>query len=271
MTKRDQNQLSWRDQEDLELYAAQLRDLSAHGQSYEPMGSGDSEVPSFPGSMRSFSAGSESALSRSIYLRLRRASDIYGPTETILLALHDPAAVMCDGKSSLTEEENERAKADPSFRTREKLDVGRRLAVYPCTWTADEARRWHHAKQGRTLGDSLARALKAFLSGIRKGGRQEIQPLERIAEHVALDGSRPVEILARMVADKRKARGAEAKAWAGMDDEAAVLIAASVRAWNEAGDWDAVVVDAENPPRPHREPSGRRARMMLTDVLTGAA
>lgn len=252
MAQDKKSRLQWNDQEDLEFYARQLRDLSAHAQSYDPPGS-DSEVPSFPSWFRSFASGSESALARGIYLRLGRAAKIARCAPTILLALHDPAAVLCDGKTSLSEEEAERIKSDPSFRVREQLDVGRRLAVYPCTPIADEARRWRDEALGRQASEQMGRALRIFTSGIRKGGRAYIDPTEKISKVMTLNGRRPVEILAEMADAKRRARGADAIRWAEIDAEAVELVTVSVIAWNEAG--------------PHRPPRGQRAPRMNTDKI----
>jgi hypothetical protein len=245
--------LRGRDSEDLAMYAQKFRALATKAQSLEAQSQG-SEEPTTPKWCTSFSQGSESALARGIWTRLSAASEFYKPAETVLLALHDPAAILYEGKTSLTEEELARAREDPNFKVRGKLDSGARLAVYPCTWTADEARLWRDQALDRRACDQMAKALASFHAGKRKGGRVRIDPLEKNAPFVTLDGRRPVDLIANMAAAKQRARGAEALLWARMDEEALLLVEASIRAWNETPS--------------HRAKGGARPR---TDRLSRAA
>lgn len=238
--QRNPSTLSQRDEDDLIWYAQQLCYLSIHACGTE-LGSSGGEPPTTPRWMKSFAAESEPALARSIWWRLQCASAQYKPAATVLLALHDPAAIVCDGKTSLTDEELERVKRDPTFRVREKLDVGRRLAVYPCTWTADEARRWRDEAPGRIAADQMARGLSTFIRGKRKGGRQPVHPLDGLAQYLALNGERPIARLGLIAEEKRRAKGEVSATWREIDVEATVLIEASVRAWNDEPDHRAKV------------------------------
>jgi hypothetical protein len=245
-------ELSLRDREDLEWYAAELASLALHGQSLEPPSTGGDE-PTTPRWLRSFARTSDSALARAIWTRLVAATDLFAPAAIVLLALHDPAAVMLDGATSMTDEEADRARRDPTFRVRERLDVGRRLAVYPCTWSADEARRWAETRRDRADLDHLVGALQRLTGERRKPGPKRVDPLEHIAPHVVLRGKRARDALAQMVDAKRHARGEAAAAWSAMDAEAVALVGAASAAWNAQVD--------------HR---ARRPRME-TDVIRGAA
>ncbi len=229
------DQLHWRDSEDLALYARELRSLASRSQSFEPMGSPTYETPSFPSHYDSFSGKSSNAMARLIHARLVAASEFYAPAAVVLLALHDPASLLCDGKTSLTEEEADRCRRDPTFRVREQLDVGRRLGVYPCTWSADEARRWKHSKHERMACQKLGEALRGAcgVTAKVKGGQS---PWERVAPLLTLDGRRPAELLSLIVDAKRRSKGEEADLWRQIDAEAEPRIGASAQAWNAAPD-----------------------------------
>jgi hypothetical protein len=149
----------------------------------------------------------------------------------------------------VTDEELKRMREDSSFRVREKLDVGRRIAVYPMTWTADEARRWAETGLERKTCEGLALGLLMISGTTRKGGKRRAEPLTQVAKFVALRGYRPADAMTRLVDAKRTAKGEEAKAWERMDDEAQLLVTASIRAWNEA-------TDENGEPVYHRVPRG---------------
>lgn len=229
------NELHWRDSEDLALFARELRDIAARGQSFEPMGSPTYETPSFPGYLDSFSTKSRSAMARLIHERLVTAATYYAPAAVVLLALHDPASLMCDGKSSLSEEEADRCRRDPSFRVREQLDVGRRLGVYPCTWSADEARRWKHSKLERMAALRVGEAMQKA-TGCAVKVKNAASPWERVAPLLTLDGRRPADLLSLIVDAKRRAKGEEADLWRQIDAEAVLLVGASIEAWNASPD-----------------------------------
>lgn len=231
--RRRDDQFTWQDAEDLEDFASELHALGIHASGMEPAGSPTYETPSFPGWMESFGARSNGARARAVWRRLLEASALYAPAATVIMALHSPAAVMCDGKRALSPDDEERAKRDPTFRWLRQLDVGRRLAVYPCTWTADEARRWCRTRDARIAVDKMGRALAA-LSGVkRRPGPQADKGFDRVAPLLTLDGRRPWDMLTAFAAAKAAAKGREADVWREIDDEAKTLITATARAWNE--------------------------------------
>jgi len=265
-SKQPRDTLSNQDEEDLIWYAQQLCGMSIRAFGFD-VGSPAHEVPTFPSWFRSFSANSESALARSVHQRLMAASELYAPAAAVLMALHDPAAIACDGKRALSDEDVARMKEDPSFRVREKMDVGRRLGVYPCTWTADEARRLNGVWDEIVAVNRMQTGLVALHSDVvvdRRGKRRlkvrknkhgGQHPLALVAPYMTLSGRRATDLLTQMAAAKSGSKGDVAALWREVDAEAVILSRAAIRAWNEQ-------------PR-HRLPRGVR-RAFRTDKLTAA-
>lgn len=223
--------LSLRDEDDLKAYCERLRSLAIHACGMEPASTGG-EPPTTPGWMTSYTRNSDTALARGIAMRLEESSRVFLPAAHVLMALHDPAAVLLDGKNALTEEELDRARRDPTFRVIERLSVGRRLAVYPMTALAADARRWADTELERKACAGMASGL-AVASGVkRKGGRATAEPLGRAAELMALRGRRATDVLSLLADAKTNARGDQAAFWRDVDDEARVLISWSICAWN---------------------------------------
>ena len=226
--------LSYRDAEDLEWFAAELNGLGINANSMEPTGSPTYETPSFPPLFNSFSNRSSASLARSIWKRLIAASAFYAPTASVLMALHSREAVACDGKSGLTREETELCRADRTLRISRQLDVGRRLAVYPSTWSASEARLWRQTRAERIAVELMSRGLVAVSGSKQKRGPKAIEPFDAVADLLSLSGRRPFEVLAAIAYRKGRSTGAEAELWRTIDREAQVLIDAAVLSWNEA-------------------------------------
>lgn len=225
--------LNHRDEDDLKAYTERLRFLAIHANGMEPASAGG-EPPTTPAWMTSYGRNSDTALARGIARRLQEASGLFPLAAAVLLALHDPAAILCDGKSALTDEEHDRVKRDPTFRVIEKLGVGRRLAVYPMTWTAGESRRWATIEAERRACSAMASGL-AVVSGVkRKGGRATAEPLGRCAELLSLRGRRATDVLGLLADAKGNARGDQASLWREIDDEAQALVSWSICAWNLA-------------------------------------
>lgn len=236
--RKSRDTLSTRDAEDLEEYAASLRLMGLPSQGFEPAGSPTYETPSAPHGFDSFSDRSNTALARSIHARLIEASVFYAPTGAVLLAMHSPAAVACDGKAALSREDEERireaARHGKDWKVREQLDVGRRLAVYPMTWTADECRRWRALAEERVAVERMASGIIRVCGGKGRPGPRPGEAMMRAAKLLALDGRRAMDLFGEIAAAKRDARGEEAELWRAMDAEAQLLIRASASAWNAA-------------------------------------
>jgi hypothetical protein len=225
---RRDDEIRGRDAEDLEEFAARHLGMAIHGSPMEPAGSPTYETPTFPHWLDSYSASSNGAMFRAIWKRLTDANELYPPASTILVALHSPEAVACDGKTTLTEEEIDRARRDKEFRAREQLDVGRRIAVYPCTETAARVRGWARLSDQRVNWDAVVDGLRV-LSGAKKRSGPHLRFRAALFSGLFVTrGRSPSEVFTAIAQ--------EAGIWRAIDAEAQKLIRESSKAWNRCAD-----------------------------------
>lgn len=246
----------WRDGEDLEWFAAKGIDLVQRSplgmqleRLHDEVGLSTGLPSTNPMWVIDYHSRTDSARARSIATQLIRASRTYRPAATVLVTYHHPIAVGCDG-ITLTDSDGKRT-------AQGRLDVGRILALYPCTETAGEARRWASEHQDRAAANALGRAMAA-LGGWTK--KQPTDPLDRISKVMTLDGRSPADALRLMAAAKRGAKGDERGEWNRIDKQARVMLEKSFEAWEGAKD-----------PKPSMDPAIRNLEIQAKVAAEFAA
>jgi hypothetical protein len=250
---RRDDEIRGRDAEDLEEFAARHLSMAIHGSPLEPAGSPTYETPTVPSWLDSYSGKSAGAMFRAVWRRLTDADIVCPGTSTVLVALHAPEAVACDGKVTLTEDELDRARRDATFRSRQQLDVGRRIAIYPCTPTAARVRDWARLIDQRVNWDAVVAGLRTLCEAKLRPGPPRRFRAALFSGLFVTRGRSPSEVFTAIAQEKRAAKPLEAALWRAIDAEAQELVRRAAKAWNGV-------------------PSHREKRIMMrTDVLAPGA
>lgn len=190
--------LHWRDQDDLEWYAANDTMHSSFGAQLERLrdevGRDQPDYGAPPKWCEIRGGPADRARRIATRLSLAQARDVIAPA--VLLAVHHPSAVALDGIRTLVD--------GLPRQQYDRLDSGRLLAVYPMTTAAAVVR---GREKPATQGEARVRSV------------------------LSLNGRTPTEALRALAHQKRRAKPDELDLWREIDSEARDLMQRAITAW----------------------------------------